>query len=141
MSKATNAYMPLCAFSPWPYGRQVLPSCYKYRPSSSPLSSVVCTSKSTVTSPALSLSLARNQVEYYNMTKFAVGFHLNSFSYLCFVLFIHLPYRVHYCLDRQRSLRWRQRLFTIRTPRIPCIRTRSNTITTTNQRDTATLPL
>ena len=97
MSKATNSYMPLCAFSPWPYGRQVLSSCYKYRPSSSPLSSVVCTSKSTVTSPALSLFLARNQVEHYNMAKFAVSFHLNSFSYFCFVLYIHFPYRVH-CL-------------------------------------------
>ena len=103
-NKETNAYMPLCPFSPWPYGRQVLPSCYKYRPSSSPLSSVVCTSsKSTVTFPALSLSLARNQVEHYNMAKFAVSFHLNSFSYLCVALYIHFPYRVRCLLS---SLWW-----------------------------------
>ena len=142
MSKATNAYMPLCAFSPWPYGRQVLPSCYKYRPSSSPLSSVVCTSKSTVTSQALSLSLARNQVERYNMEKFSLSFHFNSFSYLCVALYIHFPQSPFALIALVPVSMASDPYNTVETKAIhhtdtqDPIRTRSNTITTTNQRDT-----
>ena len=122
--KKTRALsMPLCAFSPWPaYGRPVLPSCYKYRPSPSPLSSVVCTSKSTVTSLSCKKSSLKPQHGKIRC-KFSFPIHFNSFSHLCVcaVESVVCSHRFGGRLNGQRSLRCKQRLFTIRTPGIPFV--------------------
>jgi hypothetical protein len=66
---------------------------------------------------------------------------LNSFSYLCVALYIHFPYRVRLLSSLWCPSQWLA-IPTVETKAIhhtdtqDPIRTRSNTITTTNQRDT-----
>jgi hypothetical protein len=75
------------------------------------------------------------------MAKFSLNFHFNSFSYLCVALYIHFPYRVRLLSSLWCPSQWLA-IPTVETKAIhhtdtqDPIRTRSNTITTTNQRDT-----
>ena len=76
------------------------------------------------------------------MAKFSLSFHFNSFSYLCVALYIHFPQSPFALIALVPVSMASDPYNTVETKAIhhtdtqDPIRTRSNTITTTNQRDT-----